>query len=241
MSYSISNLLTRDLHDVFGENDPAGRRAAVDEIFSEDCVVYQLGGVYRGRDAIDRVAGAIKATHPDFRYQPMAEPEEIRPAMPADTLESTDLTRAHPFGQLKSYQNLRVLTTVSKWDTPLARFYPVQEAQRPADPVYATAPAGTRQDVPALGGTGPTNRHLAGVERRVAPKSPRRGAGVSVHRCPAIRRAATRRCGFEPAHTATRTWHDRRASCRYLDGLSGTIWPTWVITPISLAGKSTGS
>jgi hypothetical protein len=35
------------------------------------------GGVYRGLDEIDRVAGAIKATHPDFRYQPIAEPEEL--------------------------------------------------------------------------------------------------------------------------------------------------------------------
>jgi hypothetical protein len=31
----------------------------------------------RGRDAIDRIAGAIKATHPDFRYQPLAPPEEL--------------------------------------------------------------------------------------------------------------------------------------------------------------------
>ena len=29
MSYSISTLLTRNLHDVFGENDPARRRAAI--------------------------------------------------------------------------------------------------------------------------------------------------------------------------------------------------------------------
>ena len=35
------------------------------------------GGVYRGRDEIDRIAGAIKGTHPDFRYQPIAEPEEL--------------------------------------------------------------------------------------------------------------------------------------------------------------------
>ena len=34
-------------------------------------------GAHRGRDEIDRVAGAIKATHPDFRYQPIAEPEEL--------------------------------------------------------------------------------------------------------------------------------------------------------------------
>src|SRR5881409_493607 len=77
MSYSISTLLTRNLHDVFGENDPARRRAAIDEIFSEDCVFYEPRGVHRGRDTIDRVAGAIKATHPDFRYQPIAEPEEL--------------------------------------------------------------------------------------------------------------------------------------------------------------------
>ena len=54
MSSSISALLTRNLNDVFGENDPARRRAAIEEIFTEDCVFYDpTGGVYRGRDAID--------------------------------------------------------------------------------------------------------------------------------------------------------------------------------------------
>jgi hypothetical protein len=78
MPYSTSTLLTRNLHDVFGENDPARRRAAIDEIFTDDCVFYDPNeGVYCGRDEIDRVAGAIKATHPDFRYQPIAEPEEV--------------------------------------------------------------------------------------------------------------------------------------------------------------------
>jgi hypothetical protein len=75
---SISTLLTRNLHDVFGENDPARRRAAIDEIFTEDCVFYDpMGGVYRGRDEIDRIAGEVRATHLDFRYQPIAEPEEV--------------------------------------------------------------------------------------------------------------------------------------------------------------------
>ena len=77
MSYSTSTLLTRNLHDVFGENDPARRRAAIDEIFTEDCMFCQPGGIHRGRNEIDRVAGAIKATHPDFRYQPIAQPEEL--------------------------------------------------------------------------------------------------------------------------------------------------------------------
>ena len=57
MSYSISTLLTRNLDDVFGENDPARRRTAIDQIFTEDCVFYEPKGVYRGRDEIDRIAG----------------------------------------------------------------------------------------------------------------------------------------------------------------------------------------
>jgi hypothetical protein len=35
------------------------------------------GGIYRGRDEIDRIAGVIKATHPDFEYQPLFPPEEL--------------------------------------------------------------------------------------------------------------------------------------------------------------------
>jgi hypothetical protein len=78
MSHSISTLLTRNLHDVFGENDPVRRRAAIDETFTEDCVFYDpMGGVYRGRDEIDRIAGEVRATHLDFRYQPISEPEEV--------------------------------------------------------------------------------------------------------------------------------------------------------------------
>jgi len=77
MSYNISTLLMRNLHDVFGENDPVRRRAAIGEIWAEDDVFYDPNsGAYRGREEIDRIAGAIKATHRDFRYQPIAEPEE---------------------------------------------------------------------------------------------------------------------------------------------------------------------
>jgi hypothetical protein len=70
-------LLIRNLDDVFGENDPVRRRAAIDEIFTDDCVFYEPRGTYRGRDEIHRIAGVIKATHPDFRYQPLGPPEEL--------------------------------------------------------------------------------------------------------------------------------------------------------------------
>src|SRR5438552_10823500 len=48
------------------------------EIFHEDAVFYDpKGGIFRGRDEIDRIAGVIKATHPDFEYQPLFPPEEL--------------------------------------------------------------------------------------------------------------------------------------------------------------------
>ena len=70
-------MLIRNLDDVFGENDPVRRRAAIDEIFTDDCVFYEPRGTYRGRDEIHRIAGVIKATHPDFRYHPLGPPEEL--------------------------------------------------------------------------------------------------------------------------------------------------------------------
>ena len=78
MSNSISTLLLRNLSDVFGENDPVRRRAAIDEIFQEDAAFYDpKSGIFRGRDEIDRIAGVIRATHPDFAYQPLVPPEEL--------------------------------------------------------------------------------------------------------------------------------------------------------------------
>jgi hypothetical protein len=78
MCNSISTLLLRNLSDIFGENDAVRRRAAIDEIFHGDAVFYDpKGGVFRGRDEIDRIAGVIKATHPDSKYQPLFPPEEL--------------------------------------------------------------------------------------------------------------------------------------------------------------------
>jgi hypothetical protein len=72
MSLTVSTLLLRNLNDVFGEIDPVRRRAAIDEIFHEDAVFHEPNGIYRGRNEINRIAGVIKATHPDFQYQLVA-------------------------------------------------------------------------------------------------------------------------------------------------------------------------
>ena len=59
MSNRVSTLLTRNLHDVFGENVPAHRRAAIDELYTEDGVFYDPSkGAFRGCDEIDRIADA---------------------------------------------------------------------------------------------------------------------------------------------------------------------------------------
>ncbi|WP_037154483.1 nuclear transport factor 2 family protein [Rhizobium freirei] len=75
MSYDIATLLTRNLHEVFGEGDDARRRVVVEEIFTEDAVFYEPNGVYRGRDEIVRIAGVIRAAHPSFRYTVLKAPE----------------------------------------------------------------------------------------------------------------------------------------------------------------------
>ena len=78
MSTSASTLLTRNLNDVFGENDPVRRRKAIDEIFTEDAVFYDpMGGVFRGRDEIDGIADKLRTMHPDSQYQPIGKPEEV--------------------------------------------------------------------------------------------------------------------------------------------------------------------
>ena len=73
---------------------------AIDEIFTEDCVFYDpKGGVYRGRDEIDRIAGAIKATtliliSADSRARRVrrrqSRPMGVRPAGEAPAYASTD-------------------------------------------------------------------------------------------------------------------------------------------------------
>ena len=78
MTNSVSTLLLRNLRDVFAEIDPAPRRKAIDELWHEDGVFYDPNsGAHRGRDELDRIAGKVKATHPDFRYSPISAPEEI--------------------------------------------------------------------------------------------------------------------------------------------------------------------
>jgi hypothetical protein len=80
MSDRILELLHRNLQDVFGEGDAARRRAAIDELYTEDCVLYAPPGVIVGREALDKFAGELRATHPHFVYTPHGAPQALHNA-----------------------------------------------------------------------------------------------------------------------------------------------------------------
>ena len=77
-SERITELLHRNLQEVFGEGDAASpRRAAIDEFYTDDCVLYVPPGALVGRDALDKFAGDLRATHPHFVYTPHGEAQAL--------------------------------------------------------------------------------------------------------------------------------------------------------------------
>jgi hypothetical protein len=73
----ITELLYRNLQEVFGEGDAARRRAAIEELYNDDCALYVPDGVFVGHDALDNFAGELRATHPHFVYAPHGEAQAL--------------------------------------------------------------------------------------------------------------------------------------------------------------------
>lgn len=80
MSDRIHELLERNLQEVFGEGDANRRRAAIGELYTEDCVLYVPPGIFTGREALDKFAGELRATHPQFVYTPHGAPQALHNA-----------------------------------------------------------------------------------------------------------------------------------------------------------------
>jgi hypothetical protein len=53
------------------------RRAAIQDLYTEDCVLYVLPGVFVGHDALGKFAGELRATPPNFVYTPHGEPQAL--------------------------------------------------------------------------------------------------------------------------------------------------------------------
>jgi SnoaL-like domain len=73
----ITELLYRNLQEVFGEGDAARRRAAIEEFYTHDCVLHVPDGVLVGHAALDRFAGELRATHPHFAYTPHGQAQAL--------------------------------------------------------------------------------------------------------------------------------------------------------------------
>jgi hypothetical protein len=67
-------------------------------------------GVYRGRDEIDRIAGAVKATHPEFQYQPIAESEEVDNSGRVQWVSGRPGGRQHTLVLISSLPGMAVLS-----------------------------------------------------------------------------------------------------------------------------------
>ena len=78
MSVRIHELLYRNLQEVFGEGDAERRRAAIEELYTEDCVLYVPPGTFVGHDALDKFAGDLRASHPHFVYAPHGEAQALQ-------------------------------------------------------------------------------------------------------------------------------------------------------------------
>jgi hypothetical protein len=78
MSDLIETLLLRNLQKVFRECDPAHRRAVIAELYTEDCTVLLPIGRYIGHQALDQVAGELRAGHPSFVYTPHSVPQAVQ-------------------------------------------------------------------------------------------------------------------------------------------------------------------
>jgi hypothetical protein len=80
MSDKIHELLIRNLQEVFGEGDADRRRVAIEELYTEDCILDAPPGVFVGRDALDKFAGDLRSTHPHFVYTPHGDPQALHNA-----------------------------------------------------------------------------------------------------------------------------------------------------------------
>ena len=76
----IATLLTRNLFEVFGEADPARRRAAIDELWTEDALFVDPHGSLSGRDAVDDAVAALHMRFPGFVFTAIAAPRSPIPS-----------------------------------------------------------------------------------------------------------------------------------------------------------------
>jgi hypothetical protein len=78
----IHELLKRNLDEVFGEGDAARRRVAIEDLYTDDCVVEAPPGVFVGRDAlIGSLATCVRLTLSSYTRLTASRRRSITPAV----------------------------------------------------------------------------------------------------------------------------------------------------------------
>ena len=80
MKDGIHELLLRNIREVFGEGNATRRRAAIADLYAEDCVLYVPQGMFVGHDALDMHAGDLRAKHPRSVYTLHSKPQALHDA-----------------------------------------------------------------------------------------------------------------------------------------------------------------
>ena len=68
MPDTIETLIKRNLHEVFGEQDAKKRRAAIAQLWSEDCVFIDHNGKTSGHDDLDRAVATLHKNLPGYVF-----------------------------------------------------------------------------------------------------------------------------------------------------------------------------
>ena len=78
MSTTIETLLTRNLHEVFGERDPVRRAAAIRDLFAPDAVFSDPHGRQVGHEALEAAVAALQAKLPDYVFTEIGGPDVLQ-------------------------------------------------------------------------------------------------------------------------------------------------------------------
>lgn len=96
MDTALGQLMERNVLEVFGERDSARRRAAIDELYTEDCTFFEADDQIRGREAISvrverlleeapgfvfRLAGSAEVNHDHGRLRWHFGPSDAAPVV----------------------------------------------------------------------------------------------------------------------------------------------------------------
>jgi hypothetical protein len=75
---NIENLLIRNLHEVFGEHDPARRATAIEAIFDRDCLFSDPHGKHVGHRALNDAVDALQGQFPDHVFSQIGSVDALQ-------------------------------------------------------------------------------------------------------------------------------------------------------------------